>query len=91
MSWPPQVFVDNCEEPRLGLNHLNDGTDRRRVSLQDEDHPGNDPHLVPAFAEFVFPNVPGTVPERVCTCGLKRNSSNLYRAPIKWDSVMLNS
>ena len=38
-----------CEEPRLSMNQLNDGTDRRRVSLQDEDHPGNDPRLVPGF------------------------------------------
>ena len=38
-----------CEEPRLGLNHLNDGTDGRRVPLKDEEHPENDPHLVPDF------------------------------------------
>ena len=27
----------SCEEPRLGLNQLNDGSDRRRVPLHDED------------------------------------------------------
>ena len=39
----------NCQETHLGLNQLNDGTDRRRVPHQDEEHPGNDPHLVPDF------------------------------------------
>ena len=38
-----------CEEPRLCLSQSNDGIDRRRVPLQDEDDPGNDPPLVPAF------------------------------------------
>ena len=38
-----------CDEPRLGLNQLNDGTDRRRIPLQDENHSGNEPHLVPGF------------------------------------------
>ena len=38
-----------CKEPRLGLSQLNDGIDRRRVPLQDEDHLGNDPHSVPGF------------------------------------------
>ena len=33
----------------MGLNHLNDGTHGRRVPLQDEDHPENDPHVVPGF------------------------------------------
>ena len=37
------------EKPRLGLSQLKDGSDRLRVALQDEDHPANDPHLVPAF------------------------------------------
>ena len=43
------MAMSACEELRLGLSPLNDGTDRRRVPLQDEDHPGNDPHLVPGF------------------------------------------
>ena len=38
-----------CEEPLLCVSQLNDKIDRRRVPLQDEDHPGNDPHLVPGF------------------------------------------
>ena len=49
-----------CEEPRLGLNQLNDGTDRWRVPLHDEDHPGNDPHLVPVFPRLCS----GMTPER---------------------------
>ena len=38
-----------CEEPCVGLNLLSDGTVTRRVPFQDEDHPGNDPQLVPGF------------------------------------------
>ena len=38
-----------CEEPRLGLNRLNDGTDRPRILLQYEELSANDPHLVPGF------------------------------------------
>ena len=38
-----------CEEPRLGPNLLIDGSDRRRIPLHDEDHPGNNPHLVLGF------------------------------------------
>ena len=48
------------DEPRLGLNQMNDVTNRRRVPLQDEDHPGNDPHLVPGFPRLCS----GTFPER---------------------------
>ena len=50
----------DCEEPPLGLSQLDDETDRRRVPLQDEDHPGNDPHLVPGFPHLCS----GTVPKR---------------------------
>ena len=49
-----------CEEPRLGLNQLNDGTDTRRVPLQEEDNPGNDPDLGPGFPRLCF----GMFPER---------------------------
>ena len=48
------------EEPPLGLRQLNDEIDKRRVPLQDEDHPGNDPHLVPGFPRLCS----GTFPER---------------------------
>ena len=48
-TFPTVSMWHLCEEPRLCLSHLNDGTDRWRVPLQDEDHPGNDPHLVPGF------------------------------------------
>ena len=47
--------------------------------------------FVPRFSTFVFRNVSGTVPECVRTCGFKRNSSNLYRAPKMRDTVLLNS
>ena len=42
------------------MSQLNDGIDRRRVSVQDEDHPGNDPHLVPDFPRLCS----GMFPER---------------------------
>ena len=54
------MILHPCEEPPLGLNHFIDGTDRRRVPLQDEDHPGNHPHLVPGFPTLRS----GTFPER---------------------------
>ena len=40
---------------------------------------------------IVFWNVPGTVPECVLSCGLKRRSSRLKRAPKMQDSDQLNS
>ena len=38
-----------CEERRLSLNQLSDGTDRPSIPFQDEDHSSNDFHLVPSF------------------------------------------
>ena len=49
-----------CDDPRLDLSQLNDETDRRRVPLQDEDHPENDPHMVPGFPRLCS----GTFPQR---------------------------
>ena len=43
------------------------------------------------FSRALFRDVPGTVPESVRTCGFKRKSSNLTRAPEMWHSVLLNS
>ena len=48
-----------CEEPRLGLNQLNDATDGRRAPLQDEDLPGSNPQSVPGFPR----SCPGMFPE----------------------------
>ena len=45
----PSEKRENCQECRLGLNQMKDGTDKRSVPLQDEDHRGNDPHLVSGF------------------------------------------
>ena len=83
-------LLSACEEPRLGLNQLKDGTVRRRDPLQDEDHPGNDPHFVPGFPRCVFRNVPETILECVRICGLTRNSFNLNRARKMRDLVLLN-
>ena len=50
--------VGNCEKLRLYLNQLSDGTDRHRIPPQDEDHSGNDPHLVRGFPHLssgIFP------------------------------------
>ena len=49
-----------CEEPLLGLNQSNDGIDRGSVPLKDEDHSGNDPHLIPGLLRLRS----GTFPER---------------------------
>ena len=39
----------NCERPPLGLSQLNCWADSQRTPLQDGDHSGNDPRLVPDF------------------------------------------
>ena len=49
-----------CEELLLCVSQLNDKVDRRRVPIQDEDHPGNNPHLVPGFPRLCS----GMFPER---------------------------
>ena len=54
------TLLSLCEEHRLGLSQLNDGIDRRRVPPQNEDHPGNDPQLVPGFPRLCS----GMFPER---------------------------
>ena len=47
---PDQTQSGRCsEELRLGMNQVNDGTNKPRVPFQDEDYPGNDPHLLPGF------------------------------------------
>ena len=38
-----------CERSRPGLSQLGCWHDRRRTPLQDGDHSGNDPRLVPGF------------------------------------------
>ena len=63
-STPPFVFLKKsqgsnkesllelltpCEEPRLCLKQMINGTDRRKIPLQDEDHLGNDSLMVPGF------------------------------------------
>ena len=53
--------------------------------------PSESSSFVPWFSTFVFRNVPGTVPECVCNCWFKRNSSNLDRAHKMRDSDLLNS
>ena len=49
---------ENCEELRLYLNQLSDGTGRRRILLQDEDHSGNDPHSVSGLLRRRSENIP---------------------------------
>ena len=61
------------EEPRIGLSHLNDGTDRRRVPLQDKDHPGNNPHLVPDFPRLCS----GMFPERFWSASVSVGSREI--------------
>ena len=85
-----KLKVAMYEAPGLGLSQLNDGTDRRRFPLQDDNHPGTDPHLVPVFPRLCS----GMFLERpkcVRICGFKRNASDLDRAPKMGDSVLMNS
>ena len=49
-----------CQEPRLCLSQLNDGIDRQRVPLQDEDHSGSRPQSFPGFPRLCS----GMFPER---------------------------
>ena len=42
----------HCEEPRLGLNQLSDGTERRMTPLQDKDLSGIDIRLVAGFSRL---------------------------------------
>ena len=77
----------NCEELRLVLNHINNGTDSRRVPLQDEDHPGNDPHVVPDFP----PLCSGIIPERSRSASVSAGSREnhlIYTKQMRdsWDS-----
>ena len=80
-----------CEEPCLGLKHLNDGTDRWRVPFSGWESSWEWSLFGSWLSTFVFRNVPGTVPECVRICGFKRNSSNLDTAPKMRVSVLLNS
>ena len=59
-------LLSPCEEPRICHSHMNDGIDRRSVPLQDEDHLGNDPHLVPGFQRLCS----GVFPERFPSASL---------------------
>ena len=43
------VDFQSCEKSHPCLNQLNCWHDRQRTPLQDGDHSGNDPRLVPAF------------------------------------------
>ena len=88
---PSSRYHAMCEEYRLGLNRMSDGTDRRRIPLQDEDHSGHDPHLLPGFlclCSGMFPKRFPTVSVPACS---RENSSSLHKAPKIRDSVLLNS
>ena len=78
-----------CEKLHLGLNELNDGTDRQKVPLQNEDHPGNEPSLFSCFPLFCS----GMFLERFRGASISvgsRDSSSLDSAPKMWDSFLLN-
>ena len=60
-------------EVPLGLSQLNDVTERRRVPLQDEDHPGNDPHLVPRLLRLCS----GMILERFRSVSASVDSKNI--------------
>ena len=47
--------------------------------------------VVSRISKSLFRDAPATVPEHVLTCGFRRKSSSLDRAPKERDSVLLNS
>ena len=53
-------FTANCEKSHPGLNQLDCWHDRQRTPLQDGDHSGNGPRLVPGFLS----QCTGMFPER---------------------------
>ena len=57
---PSEISLDICEEHRQGLYQQSDATDRLRISFQDKDHSGNDPHLGPGFVSICS----GMLPEQ---------------------------
>ena len=62
-----------CEEPRLGVSHLDERTDRHRLPLQDEDDPGNDRQLVPGFPPLYY----GTFTEWVRSVSVSVGSTEI--------------
>ena len=79
----------DCGVPLSGLNHSGYWYDRQRTPLRDKGRLGNDPSGFP-FSELLFLDVPGTATEQLRTCGFRRNSSSLDKAPKMRDSVRLN-
>ena len=71
-----QIWNDSpgdCQEPRLCLSQLNDGIDRRRVPLQDEDHSGSRLHSLTGFPRMCS----GMFPERFRNASLSVGSREI--------------
>ena len=79
-----------CDVAFPGLNHLGYWYDRQRTPLRGKGRLGNNP-VGSRLSELLFLDVSGTAAEQVRTCGLRRNSSSLHKAPKMRDSVRLNS
>ena len=73
-----------CESFRL-LGWQAENTTSRQVSPKERSPVGS------RFSESLFLDVPGTATKQVRTCGFRRNSSSLDKAPKMRDSVRLNS
>ena len=94
-SWWIEVSLylkseDLCAESLPALNHLDYQSDRQRTPLRTGVVEGTIPSGFPVF-ESLFLDVPGTATDQVRTCGLRRNSSSLEKAPKICGSVRLNS
>ena len=84
-------LLSPCEDTLSPLRYLDYQSDERRPSLRGRDRLGERSPLGSQFPESLFLNVPGTTTDQVRTCGFRRKSSSLDRAPKIWDSVRLNS
>ena len=82
-----QKNMEYCEDTLPPLSYLDYQSDEKRPSLRDRDRLVNDPHWAPGFlncCSWIFR-------EQVRTCGFRRNSLSLDRAPKIRDSVLLKS
>ena len=80
-----------CEVSLLHLSCSNGQSDGKRTPLRVRDRLGNDPQWVPWFFESLFVDVRGTATEQVRSCGFRRISSSIDKAPKIRHSVRLNS
>ena len=83
--WNYLWWVSSSSEPIRLLDWWEENTASGQGSFRERSPFGS------RFSESLFLDVPGTATEQVRTCGFRRNSSSLNKAPKKHDTVLLNS